>query len=183
MTGGLGEIGLEVAGLLARAARARLVLVGRTGLPAREDWDGWLGARGGADPVSRRILKVRALEALGAEILPIRADVADPDGMRAVCAEADARFGAIHGVVHAAGVTRGPSFGPLRELTREGCAEQFRAKVLGTQVLAGRPRGTRTGLLCPHVLALDGARRAGDGGLRGGQPLHGGLRPEPPSRG
>jgi len=36
IAGGLGLIGLEIADLLARTARARLVLLSRTGLPKRE---------------------------------------------------------------------------------------------------------------------------------------------------
>jgi hypothetical protein len=47
---------------LARHARARLVLTGRTVLPEREEWDAWVARRGEADPTSRKILTVRELE-------------------------------------------------------------------------------------------------------------------------
>jgi hypothetical protein len=39
ITGGLGGIGLVLADSLARLGSARLVLVGRNGLPARQQWD------------------------------------------------------------------------------------------------------------------------------------------------
>src|SRR5262249_12037040 len=42
ITGGLGRIGLALADELARRVHARLVLVGRSRLPERADWDGWL---------------------------------------------------------------------------------------------------------------------------------------------
>ncbi|HVO09715.1 MAG TPA: SDR family NAD(P)-dependent oxidoreductase [Vicinamibacteria bacterium] len=142
ITGGLGRIGLEIAGFLARSARARLVLVGRSRLPERGEWADWVSSRGEADPVSRRIVAVLALESLGAEVVTVQADVADAQAMEARVAGAEARLGPIHGVVHAAGVTTGPSFGPLGTLSAQACAEQFRVKVQGThvlqQVLAGR---------------------------------------------
>src|SRR5262249_55696491 len=42
ITGGLGGIGLAVAETLARTVQARLVLIGRTGLPARDQWSALL---------------------------------------------------------------------------------------------------------------------------------------------
>src|SRR6185369_13897677 len=44
-----------------------------------------------------------AMEALGAEVLTARADVTDRVQMEAALSAARARFGAIHGVIHAAG--------------------------------------------------------------------------------
>ncbi|TFG97233.1 MAG: KR domain-containing protein, partial [Myxococcales bacterium] len=41
ITGGLGGIGLTLAEHLARKVRARLVLLGRRGLPARDAWGAW----------------------------------------------------------------------------------------------------------------------------------------------
>src|SRR5690606_11993996 len=66
ITGGLGGIGLEIARYLARTLRARLALVGRTGLPPRERWAGWLAGHDQADGMSRRIRCVQEMEAAGA---------------------------------------------------------------------------------------------------------------------
>jgi acyl transferase domain-containing protein/SAM-dependent methyltransferase len=49
VTGGLGGIGLALAEDLARTVEARLVLVGRTALPPRGEWDAWLDARAQID--------------------------------------------------------------------------------------------------------------------------------------
>jgi acyl transferase domain-containing protein len=141
ITGGLGEIGLEVAQRLARLPRAKLVLVGLTAPPPREQWEHWLREHGEEDGTSRRILKLRSLEALGAELLVRPVDVADREGMRAVVAEARDRFGRLHGVIHAAGMRRGRSFASVLELGRDECLEQFRSKVLGLYVLEEVVRG------------------------------------------
>ncbi|HEU4328871.1 MAG TPA: type I polyketide synthase, partial [Roseiflexaceae bacterium] len=143
ITGGLGGLGLLLGEHLARTVQARLVLVGRTALPPRAEWDTWVQARGEDDPVSRRLLGVRRLEAAGAEVLALDADVADPAQLRGVVAEARARFGAIHGVLHAAGLTRDADYAPVQTTTREMCERHFRSKPLGLlaleQALADEP--------------------------------------------
>ncbi|MEA2601552.1 MAG: hypothetical protein QOF89_2544 [Acidobacteriota bacterium] len=140
ITGGLGGLGLEIAGMLARTVAARLVLVGRSPLPRRVEWDGWLAAHDGDDPVSRRILRVRELEAAGAEVLVAGADVADPLALAVVVAAAEAQFGAVHGVIHAAGL---PGGGLLQRKTRREAEAVLAPKVRGAlaleRVFRGRP--------------------------------------------
>ncbi len=140
ITGGLGGLGLETAGLLARTAAARLVLVSRTPLPEREDWDGWLAAHDDANPVSRRIRKVQELEAVGAEVMLAAADVADAAALRAVMEEAVERFGAVHGAIHAAGR---PGGGIIQVKTRAAADAVLAPKVRGAlaldEVFRGRP--------------------------------------------
>ncbi len=104
ITGGLGGVGLAMAEYLARTVQARLVLVGRQGLPARSEWPQHL-ANGSASPsLVQRIRQVMAIEALGAEVLVIAADVTHAPQMKAAVKQARARFGALHGVLHTAGV-------------------------------------------------------------------------------
>jgi len=140
ITGGLGGLGLEVAGLLAKTASARLVLVSRKPLPEREDWEGWLTAHDDTNPVSRRIRKIQQLEAVGAEVMLAAADVADAAALRGVVEEALERFGAVHGVVHAAGRAGG---GVIQVKTRAAAEAVLAPKVRGAlaldEVFRGRP--------------------------------------------
>ncbi|HEV7509231.1 MAG TPA: SDR family NAD(P)-dependent oxidoreductase [Thermoanaerobaculia bacterium] len=132
ITGGLGGLGLAAAEHLAAACGARLVLVGRTALPPREEWDGILAARGAEGGVARRIAKLRALEERGAELLVLAADVADRERMREVVKETLERFGALHGVLHTAGV---PAAGLMHGKSAADFAAVLAAKVQGTLVL------------------------------------------------
>jgi acyl transferase domain-containing protein len=132
ITGGLGGIGLVLAEHLARQARARLVLVGRAALPERSAWDGWLASHGEHDRTSQRIRKVRELEALGAEVLVLQADVGDAGQMAEALRRAREVFGAPHGVIHAAGV---PAGGLVQLRTRQAVEDVLRPKVQGTWVL------------------------------------------------
>jgi acyl transferase domain-containing protein/thioesterase domain-containing protein len=103
ITGGLGGIGLELAEHMAQAAHVKLVLVGRTALPPRSMWGSFLAAHGAEDATSRKILKLEAIEALGSEVMLASANIAEREQMQKVVADVKKRFGAIRGVVHAAG--------------------------------------------------------------------------------
>jgi len=140
VTGGLGGIGLVAARVLAEAGDVKLVLTTRSPFPAPDAWDGYLAAHPPEDPVSQRIQKLRALKA---EVVVETADAADGARMREVVERAVKRFGAIHGVVHAAGVVSRDSFRTIQEMGREDCGRHLRPKVHGVlaleQAVAGRP--------------------------------------------
>ncbi len=132
ITGGLGGIGLELAQYLARDHRAKLAITARSELPARESWDTLVEGRGDDDAVSKKIRKIRELEGLGAEVEVYAADVADEEAMRRVLDSIRGRFGALHGVVHAAGVAGG---GIIQRKSREAAEAVLSPKVKGTLVL------------------------------------------------
>jgi acyl carrier protein len=75
---------------------------------------------------------VQALEAAGAEVLILQADVSDPDQMRAAIAHTLATFGSLHGVFHTAGV---PSNGLISRKTPEMVEQVLAPKVVGTLAL------------------------------------------------
>ncbi|MGY4828000.1 type I polyketide synthase [Sphaerotilaceae bacterium SBD11-9] len=132
LTGGLGGIGGVMAEWLASEYRAKLVLVGRTPLPQRSDWDDWLDKHEIGDSISQAIQKVRELERLGATVLPVAADVAVAERMKEVVAEARAAFKEINGVFHAAGVVRDSL---IQLKSPRDIEDVFSAKVYGTLVL------------------------------------------------
>jgi len=132
ITGGLGGIGRAMAEYLARHLQAKLVLTSRSGLPPREEWNAWVENHEAADNASRQIRQIQDIEALGAEVLVLPADVADEAQMRVVIQQAIATFGTIHGVLHAAGV---PASGLMQLKTPEMAASVLAPKVVGTLVL------------------------------------------------
>ncbi|HEU0299083.1 MAG TPA: phosphopantetheine-binding protein, partial [Longimicrobium sp.] len=79
---------------------ARLVLVDPS-LPHRGGWDPVVKARVEEDPLRREIERIRALEAEGAETLVIQVLPNEAEQMRDVLRQAEAAFGAVHGVVFA----------------------------------------------------------------------------------
>lgn len=136
ITGGLGGVGLALARFLARETQARLVFTARSPLPPAQEWNAWLEAHAETDPVSRRIRALRELEAMGAETLVLAADVADRAAMKSVLDQIDARFGGLHGVIHAAGATDRRLMPLLARSDRAASAAQLVPKRQGTLVLA-----------------------------------------------
>jgi acyl transferase domain-containing protein len=112
ITGALGKVGFVLASYLARTRRANLVLTGRTALPHPDVWTEVLESSP-ADPESAGVRQLRELQSLGAQVIYVAADVADPDAMCGVVAVAEERFGTIHGVIHAAGLGAGLTEGPV----------------------------------------------------------------------
>jgi NAD(P)-dependent dehydrogenase (short-subunit alcohol dehydrogenase family)/acyl carrier protein len=132
ITGGLGDLGLEIAKALFATCKAKLVLLSRSALPDRALWQQILSERDNRDSDVRRILGIQFLESSGAEIMIVNADVADLSQMQLGVAQALARFGAINGVVHAAGVA---GIGPMGIKTQDELQAVLAPKVLGTMVL------------------------------------------------
>jgi len=135
ITGGLGGIGFVLAEYLARTVKARLILTGRSALPAGDKWDEWLSAHDEQDSVSRKILKVKELEKLGAEILTGNADIANEKQMLEMIAQAEDRFGLINGVFHAAGIIGKEAFQPIGKTDKNDCERHFYPKINGLYVL------------------------------------------------
>ncbi|MBD2690472.1 type I polyketide synthase [Anabaena catenula] len=112
ITGGMGGMGFTFAEYLAKTIQAKLILLGRS-------------VTSGTD-------KIKELEALGAEVLVLAADVTNYEQMQSAIAQSLERFGTINGVIHAAGVA---GAGMIQLKTPEIAESVFAPKVQGTIVL------------------------------------------------
>ncbi|WP_460427465.1 type I polyketide synthase [Azotobacter armeniacus] len=156
ITGGLGGVGLALARHLAQAWQARLVLLGRTALPPRDEWPALIASADRADDaLPARLRRLIELESFGAEVLALQADVVDPAQLRAAIDAARQRFGALHGVVHAAGEAGG---GVIANRSRAEVEKVFAPKLQGTrnllQALEDEPLDFV--LLCSSLTAITG---------------------------
>lgn len=88
ITGGAGGLGLLFAEFLAKKHKARLVLTGRSKLSAAQEG------------------KLDELRKLGARVLYLQADVSDREAVRMLLEESRRQYGALNGIIHAAGVLR-----------------------------------------------------------------------------
>lgn len=156
ITGGLGGIGLALAEYLAQAAQAKLVLIGRSPFPSREEWEHWLATHDDEDQTSRKIKRLLGFEEAGAEVLVISADVSSRDEMLEVLARTSERFGHVHGIIHSAGV---PGGGLIQLKTPEIAERVMSPKVKGTLVLNELFEGRELDffLLCSSLNSLLGA--------------------------
>lgn len=125
ITGGFGGIGQTIARELARRGGAKLALI----------------TRGLVDSPAV-MASLRQLEAMGAKVLAIRADVTSPEDMARAVAETRARFGGLDVVLHAAGVIRDSL---IAAKTDDEAWDVLAPKLLGTraliEALSGNPAG------------------------------------------
>jgi phthiocerol/phenolphthiocerol synthesis type-I polyketide synthase D len=136
ITGGLWGLGLEVARWLVAQGARHLILLGRTTLPAREQW----GTVAIGSRVARQIAGLRSLEQAGAHVHYASVDVAD-ERQLGTFLQTFAQQGhpPIRGVMHAASVwqdAQGQSLvRPLANLDNAALQAVFRPKVLGGWLL------------------------------------------------
>jgi len=160
ITGGLGGLGLEIAGFLAQTVKARLVLINRTPFPSREQWGAYAENHAADGRTSRRISRLMAMEAMGARVLVLAADVSEEASLRSAVSTAVAHFGTIHGVVHAAG-SAGGCILALQSSEKVGAI--LKAKAAGTVLLEQTLREQNLDfmvLFSSHASILGGVGRA-----------------------
>ncbi len=136
ITGGLGHVGSVLARYLARRYAARLVLVGRSELPPRGEWEARLATASKGDPLGDRMRRVQAIEALGGEVLVVAADVTDRLALGRAVALAGERFGGLNGVIHAAGWVGEGAFAAVQDLAETTIRGHFDPKIRGAIALA-----------------------------------------------
>ncbi len=128
ISGGLGGLGLIVAQRLAQRGAGCLVLLGRNGLPPRAEWP-QLPAGSRAAEQARA---VTAIEALGARVDIVPADVADRPTMQALFSRFGTKLPALRGIVHAAADL---SNWPVQSMPADALRAQLRAKIGGGWLL------------------------------------------------
>jgi NAD(P)-dependent dehydrogenase (short-subunit alcohol dehydrogenase family)/acyl carrier protein len=130
VTGAFGAIGSQVARWLVGRGARRLILLGRTELPARRTWDG----HDVDSPIGRRVAVVRALEHLGAAVHVDAVDVGDAEAFGAYLDRFDEEgWPPVRGVFHAAAALGG---GLIDESEPADFDELLRPKVIGAWVLS-----------------------------------------------
>src|SRR5208282_2557140 len=129
ISGGLGDLGLLVARWMIGQGARRLILLGRTKLPPRVNWNSVeAGSR-----LARQITAIRDLESLGACVHLASVNVADEGELRGFLDEFRAEgWPPIRGVVHAAGVLQD---GLLVQLDAAALNTVLRPKVMGGWLL------------------------------------------------
>ncbi|OLE22376.1 MAG: hypothetical protein AUG49_19280, partial [Catenulispora sp. 13_1_20CM_3_70_7] len=146
ITGGTRGLGLALAKHLTRAGVRKLALVGRSAVPHTAP-------------------DIAELESTGAEILLLRADAGVPDELRSALKQCRDRFGALHGVIHAAGV---PAAGMMQRRTPAEARAVLAPKVLAMGPLAelvgpGTPEADRPELLVLYSSAITVLGGIGEG--------------------
>ena len=135
ITGGLGGVGPILAEYLGTRYQATVILMSRSGLPPRDQWQQWLDEHEDQDDLSLKLTRLLALEAGGGRFVLMQGDVGDVAQMRQTLQHIQHQFGALHGVIHAAGVTNALSFKSTQDITPADYEMQVHPKVQGLYAL------------------------------------------------
>jgi acyl transferase domain-containing protein/acyl-CoA synthetase (AMP-forming)/AMP-acid ligase II/acyl carrier protein len=129
LTGGLGDLGLVVARWMVEQGARRLILLARTKLPPRSDWD----QVESDSRLAHQISCIREMEAMGASVHSAQVDVSDEDQLHLFLQsfEQDC-WPPIRGVVHLAGTVHGQTF---LELDTDALIADFLPKAVGSWLL------------------------------------------------
>lgn len=131
ITGGTGGLALEVGKWLASRTGVHLAFIAQTALPPKEAW----ATAAAADTAPRAFRSIKAflaMEANGAVVDYIQADISDEESMNRIFTNLRYQGGGIHGVIHAAGKAGAGVFA-LKE--DEGFCKLLLPKIQGTRIL------------------------------------------------
>lgn len=129
VTGGLGDLGREVLEFLVEKKARRIVVISRSGLPARKEW----ASKDVTEKTRLAIAKVRELEQAGASVHAISMDIGASDAYERLLAELDRlSLPPVLGVIHAAGIMENDF---LQNATAATFAHVLGPKVSGTLAL------------------------------------------------
>lgn len=127
VTGGFGDLGVEVLDFLVAKGARRIVVASRRNLPPRSEW------QNGTGQMKVVVDKIQELEAKGATIYSIALDIGAPDAHHQLSSALERLYlPPVLGVVHAAGVNED---GLIRDTTSESFSRVFSPKVAGALAL------------------------------------------------
>ncbi|TCP54506.1 acyl transferase domain-containing protein [Tumebacillus sp. BK434] len=113
---GLGLLGQSIAQAVAATPNVKLAIVTRTGAAGREE-------------------AVQKLQAAGADVLLLQGDVADADAMKQAVAATIAKWGVLHGVLHAAADAGPDTISVIAEASEADLGQHFQGRVHGLHAL------------------------------------------------
>lgn len=135
ITGGLGNIGLDIAEYLAKEYKAKIILIGRRDFPKPEEWESFLNTNGDKHVISKKINAIKGIKDSGGEVRIYKTDIGDYDKFNSVFELAKNEFQEINGIFHLAGNTNQDHFVPLSNMTDEITENHFKPKIHGFNTL------------------------------------------------
>ncbi|MEO8498624.1 MAG: SDR family NAD(P)-dependent oxidoreductase, partial [Planctomycetota bacterium] len=130
VTGGVGDLGLEVARWMAQQGAERIILLGRSKFPPRETWSEMIEQ----DPRRKKQIEaVQVLESLGCQVMLAAADVGNESQLTDFLTQFEpSGWPPIRGVVHCAGIAEAA---PLSDIDDDELFRVLQPKVVGTWLL------------------------------------------------
>ncbi len=129
ITGGLGDLGLQVARWMVQQGAKNLILLGRTKLPPASEWKQITTD----SHIAKKIIAIQELQELGANVIYASVDVGNEKEISSFIQQIKKdKFPQIRGIIHLAGELRDKT---ILKLNKTTFAEALHPKVLGAWLL------------------------------------------------
>ena len=135
ITGGLGDLGYQVSKYLINKGKNKLLLLGRTPIPAEKNWESVLTSTNTDPKIVLKIERIKALRALGADLKYYECDVANLEKLQVILKAYEEEIATVDAVIHAAGIVGLAGRKPLEALKFEDFEAQLLPKVKGVHHL------------------------------------------------
>uniref|UniRef100_A0A486XPY1 Malonyl CoA-acyl carrier protein transacylase n=1 Tax=Rheinheimera sp. BAL341 TaxID=1708203 RepID=A0A486XPY1_9GAMM len=131
ITGGLGQLGLNIAKSLSRKA-PKILLIGRSKFIHRDEWDSWLRNNPADNSVSQKIQAIKKMESNGAVVDVVSVDITNLEQLQKFADSTVSTLGPINGIIHAAGIISEKQVDQLDEVELQTVTAP---KIIGTRNL------------------------------------------------
>lgn len=155
ITGGLGQLGLDIADYFSQFPQIKLALLTRTPMPHPADWATQCAQYEPDHPTRLNLERLQRIRERGCLVQIYVGDVSNKDNMNNVITHIESDLGPINGVIHAAGETVN---GIIAMKTADSLYESYQAKVYGSyhlcELFADKPLDFM--ILCSSMNAIIG---------------------------
>ncbi len=103
IVGGLGDVGFTIAQYVLENFESNVVLVGRSKLPYKKDWDKWIEEHDANNSISKKIKRLRRLKNTKGKVSVMQADSTSQKQMESLFKKIKSKNGAIDGIFYSVG--------------------------------------------------------------------------------
>ncbi len=134
ITGGLGNIGLDIGMYLGEEYKAKLIFIVRSDFPEKKDWNRIIREEGSSE-VAKKVVLLNGIEEAGGTVIVKKTDITSSENLGKIFDWTIDEFGEINGVFHLSGITDQDYFTPLAETNEKITKAHFNSKPNGILAL------------------------------------------------
>ncbi len=135
VVGGLGDVGFTITQYILENFESNIVLVGRSKVPEKNEWEQWIQEHGVDNNISKKIIRLQKLNDAKGQVSLMQADSTSLEQMTSLFQAVETHYGSIEGVFYSVGDIDNVSFDLVNTMSNEQLLYHLPMKVKGLSVL------------------------------------------------